>query len=118
MNWSFHFSLQADSRWLETVDEVAAAAARQAGEDAGDAARVGQTVAAAARLVMAASAGAGEDVALQFDARDGRLDVRLRYIPDAPGAGDVAISRGSLDSVEFSREGRFTVCWLSRKLPD
>jgi hypothetical protein len=118
MNWSFHLSLQANPRWLETVDEVAAAAARQAGEGPGDAARIGQTVAAAVRLVMAASAGTGEDLALQFDARDGRLDVRLRYVPDTLGAGDVAISRGSLDSVEFSREGRFTVCCLSRKLPD
>jgi len=112
MPWSFLLSIRADERLVETVQAVAAAAARRAAFVADAAETMGRTVAAAAALIVGAAG--GEDlVDIAFSVVDGRFETRLSYAGDATR---LPIEGDGMD-VAFSRDGRRSVCTMARTLP-
>ena len=116
MNWFVSLSLANDERILPAVRGVAEAAARLATFEAAEVARIAQTVAAAAAAAMLASKGQGSTIDLWFESDARQFEVRLKYL-DAGPAPRAAIDGGGMETVEFSREGRYTVCCLVRTLP-
>jgi len=116
MNWFVSLSLANDERILPAVRGVAAAAARQASFESAEVERIACAVAGAAQVAMLASRGHGPTIDLWFELRARQFEVRLKYL-DAGPAPRAAIDGGGMETVEFSREGRYTVCCLVRTLP-
>jgi len=117
MNWLFRLTIPNDQGFLNTVHTVAAKAAEHAKYTPEDARRMAQTVAAAAGAAVQASAEGGHPVDVQFDWRDGRFEVSLRYVDERTLGTHLTISRDGMEDLDFSRDGRFTVCRMARKLP-